>query len=215
MNLFKNLISNDEIKMFTNYFDKNKKHQLVNWDNERNVPLDIRLIVRPPSDEWKIIKKIIYSIAPDTISMYNAIQRQYFPHGIHIDVYDIPNPNTFTLVLALETVPEFKTIIFQEKFENKDVYKKYLNKMSDSIDQMEIKNNFSNEQDLEHTKLINEKYFLCDYLTPDGIFTYSAGDGVVFNSRKLHCSSNWVKYKKFTERNLLQIHFSTAEPHDF
>jgi hypothetical protein len=63
-----------------------------------------------------------------------------------------------------------------------------------------------NEQDLEHTYDENAQDYLCDYLNLDGIFEYQAGSGVLFNGRQLHCTSNWLKYKKFKSRELLQIH---------
>lgn len=215
MLLSEQLISNDEIKIFQKYFDSNEKKAHINYDQQSDTTLDARLLISSGSNEYEIIKRIIYGIAPDTTIMYCALQKQYFPHGLHIDVFDIPNPNTYTLVLALESVPQFKTIVFKDKFPDKVEYKKYLGELSIKIQDMEIKNNLRQDQDLEHTILINNKYFLCDYLTLDGIFEYSAGKGVVFNSRKLHCSSNWLKYPHLTQRNLLQIHFSTAKHYDF
>ena len=52
----------------------------------------------------------------------------------------------------------------------------------------------------------NQNDYMCDYLTLDGIYTYKAGNGCLFNARQMHCTNNWTKYKKFKYRELLQIH---------
>ena len=52
----------------------------------------------------------------------------------------------------------------------------------------------------------NQNDYMCDYLTLDGIYTYKKGSGCLFDARQFHCTSNWPKYKKFKNRELLQIH---------
>ena len=69
-------------------------------------------------------------------------------------------------------------------------------------------------EDLEHTYDDNQHDYFADYLHLDGIYTYKSGSGVLFNARQYHCTSNWLKYPDFLQRELLQVHIMCEEPID-
>jgi hypothetical protein len=116
---------------------------------------------------------------------------------------DIP---MYTYIFALDTVPEFKTIVWKEIVKSNADIPNYLKLWNLKRHKLPKTSSISADQDLEHTYDENAQAYLCDYLNLDGIFEYQAGSGVLFNGRQLHCTSNWLKYKKFKSRELLQIH---------
>lgn len=214
MKIIQNIITLEEVQKFKDYFDNNCNDEYVNWLTDSDKPLDIRLPIKKDTQEWEIITNAVTNICPDAKDIWSALQRQNFPHSIHIDDYEVPNPNTYTIVIALDTIPEFKTVVWQEKFESNAAFKKHCFKIENKIKSMSKLSTISEVEDLEHTPTI-QNYKLCDYLTLDGIFSYECGSGVLFSARKLHCTSNWLKYTQYKHRNLLQIHFTTEKSYDF
>jgi hypothetical protein len=104
----------------------------------------------------------------------------------------------------LDTVPEFKTIVWKETAASNAKLHEYIANWGQH--RTEKISDISQTEDLEHTYDENQNDYMCDYLTLDGIYTYKEGSGCLFDARQFHCTSNWPKYKKFKNRELLQIH---------
>jgi len=215
MLVINDIISQSEVQEFKKYFLDHRENEYINWKQKSGDALDVRLNIKNNNPEFKIIENVVKRFAPDVTDIWSAYQRQNFPHNIHIDEYHTPNPNAYTIVIAMDTIPEFKTIVWQEKLEDNKALVKYVFKWGNNNIKLEKKNNISETEDLEHTPKNKDNNMFCDYLTLDGIFSYVSGSGVLFNARKFHCTSNWVKYPQFKYRDLLQIHFLTENFHDF
>jgi len=207
--IIKNALSSEQISILTDYWDNNSDLRSVNWEIDGKV-LDYRLkVLRDPGIK-DMLEKIISKDFTNVVHIYAALQQQKFAHQIHIDDYDVkeyPGVPVYTYIFALDTVPEFKTIVWKETFESNSELHEYLKSNYKTL--MSLKSsNISETEDLEHT-YEDSPYRLCDHLTLDGIFQYQAGDGVLFNARQLHTTSNWLKYQKFNSRRLLQLHIAS------
>jgi len=204
-----NALTADQISTLTEYWDNNPRLRRVNWELDGEV-LDFRLDVMRDPTISTMLKGIVSKDFSDTVNIWSALQQQKFAHHIHIDDYGIkefPGVPVYTYVFALDTVPEFKTIVWKETFESNAELHEYLKSNYETLVNLES-SNISETEDLEHT-YENSPYRFCDKLTLDGIFQYRAGDGVLFNARQLHTTSNWLKYKKFNSRRLLQLHIAS------
>jgi hypothetical protein len=158
---------------------------------------------------WKMVTDIVSQDFSETVAIWSALQSQRFAHNIHVDDYgleDYPDIPMYTYIFALDTVPEFKTIVWKEIVKSNADIPNYLKLWNLKRHKLPKTSSISADQDLEHTYDENAQDYLCNYLNLDGIFEYQAGSGVLFNGRQLHCTSNWLKYKKFKSRELLQIH---------
>ena len=208
MKFLDNTLSTEQIDLFKQYWDSNLDRRYVNWKIGDEV-LDHRMLVRPNPVLWKIITDIVSKDFSSTVEIWSALQSQRFAHHIHVDDYGVekyPDVPMYTYIFALDTVPEFKTIVWKEVVKSNADMPNYLKLWNLKKQNTPKISNISQAQDLEHTYDDNAKDYLCDYLTLDGVFAYQAGSGVLFNGRQLHCTSNWLKYKKFNSRELLQIH---------
>lgn len=207
MKFLNNVLSTEQINLFKQYWDDNPDQRFVNWKIGDEV-LDNRMTVSPDSILWKIVTDIVSQDFSDTVEIWSGLQSQRFAHNIHVDDYGkekYPDIPMYTYVFALDTVPEFKTIVWKDVVKSNADMLNYL-KLWNLKRRKLPKTSISAEQDLEHTYDENAQDYLCDYLKLDGIFEYQAGSGVLFNGKQLHCTSNWTKHKKFKSRELLQIH---------
>jgi hypothetical protein len=208
MKRLNNILSADQIELFKQYWNNNTNQRYVNWRIGDEV-LDYRLLVKPNPVLWKIVTDIVSQDFSNTVKVWSALQSQRFAHNIHVDDYGIekyPDIPMYTYIFALNTVPEFKTIVWKEIVKSNADMPNYLKLWNLKRHNVSKTSNISTEQDLEHTYDENAQAYLCDYLNLDGIFQYQAGSGALFNGRQLHCTSNWLKYNKFKSRELLQIH---------
>ena len=147
------------------------------------------------------------------INIWTAYQRQSFAHQIHIDDYGMEkNYPCYTMVFSMDTVPEFKTIVWKETAVNNQALQEHIQKWGEH--RTKKLSNISELEDLEHTYDKNQNDYFADYLQLDGIYTYKSGNGVLFNARQYHCTSNWLKYPEFEYRELLQVHIMCEEPVD-
>jgi hypothetical protein len=216
MILLDQIISESEIVAFKKYFQNNFDKKYVNWSSDDEQIIDHRLTISESSPEFEIIRRIVANnFTKDPVKIWSAYQRQGKPHNIHIDDYgsELKDKLTqhfrYTYILAMDTVPEFKAVIWKEKcWDNEELHtfvqqwgklKKFKKKIS----------NISESEDLEHTFDQNQESYMADYLTLDGIYTYKIGTACLFDATQLHCTSNWIKYNKFPYRELLQIHVLT------
>lgn len=213
MLLLDQLISESEIQMFKNYFLDNFDKKWVNWKLDGNT-IDHRLEIDAESPEFNIVRRIVETNFSNPIGIWSAYQRQVNPHSIHIDDYGSKNLDIFryTYIIAMDTVPEFKAIVWKETCWNNDALHKFVHKWGNSRRFKKTLSNISEIEDLEHTYDVNQQSYLADYLTLDGIYSYKIGTGCLFNATQLHCTSNWTKYKKFSHRELLQIHVLNSIP---
>jgi hypothetical protein len=208
MKILNNLLSEEQIDLFKQYWDDYPNQRYVNWKIGDEV-LDYRMLVKSNPVLWKIVTDIVSQDFSDTVEIWSALQSQRFAHNIHVDDYGVekyPDIPMYTYIFALDTVPEFKTVVWKEIVKSNADIPNYLKLWNLKRHKLPKVSTISTEQDLEHTYDENAQAYLCDYLTLDGIFEYQAGSGVLFNGRQLHCTSNWLKYKKFNSRELLQIH---------
>jgi hypothetical protein len=208
MKFLDNTLSTEQINLFKQYWDNNLDRRYVNWKIGDEV-LDHRMLVKSDPVLWKIITDIVSKDFLDVVEIWSALQSQKFAHHIHVDDYGAekyPDIPMYTYIFALDTVPEFKTIVWKEIVKSNADIPNYLKLWNLKRHKLAKTSSISAEQDLEHTYDENAQAYLCDYLQLDGIFEYQSGSGVLFNGRQLHCTSNWLKYKKFNSRELLQVH---------
>jgi peptide methionine sulfoxide reductase MsrB len=219
MKYIKNIITPVQRDHTRAYWNEFNEGAYVNWGSDGHLyesksnHIDKRLTIDAMHPAWHIIQEIVDRDFPNgTIRLWSAYQRQSLPHTFHVDDFGKETlHHRYTYIIALDTVPEFKAILFKEIaldclavegmvldfWHNKDKYPK--------------KSNISESEDCEHTPNNNGEYW-CDYLTPDGIFQYTECDGVLFRADQLHFTSNWIKHDKFPYRELLQIHVLSEYP---
>jgi hypothetical protein len=109
----------------------------------------------------------------------------------------------------MDTVPEFKAIIWKEKCWDNQQLHKFVEQWGKLKPIKKKTSNISELEDLEHTLDENQQSYMADYLTLDSIYTYQAGTACLFDATQLHCTSNWKKYNKFPYSELLQIHVTS------
>lgn len=209
MLLLDQIISDSEISAFKQYFQNNFDKKFVNWQNGDDI-IDHRLKIDKNSPEFKIIDRIIKNNFSDPVEVWSAYQRQTNPHSIHIDDYGSDSKLfRYTYILAMDTVPEFKAIVWKETCWNNDALHTFVEQWGKMRKFKKKISNISETEDLEHTFEENQQSYMADYLTLDGIYTYQTGTACLFDATQLHCTSNWKKYNKFPYRDLLQIHVKT------
>jgi hypothetical protein len=207
MQKFKNLITQEQIAQLKQFWIDKKDRVYVNFEVDDGV-IDHRLEVKRSDPEYQIIENIVRAVHPNATDIWSALQRQSRAHNIHIDDYSMQTPYpTWTYVIALDTIPEFKTIVFKEKSgSNAKMVEEWFMTWNPEITTRV--SNISETEDLEHTQDPKNGKYIADYLNLDGIFTYQAGDAVLFETIQLHCTSNWNKYPQYKMRELLQIHYT-------
>jgi hypothetical protein len=217
MILLDNVISESEVSIFQKYFQNNFDKKYINWQIGDQI-IDHRLVIDPQSPEFDIVRRIVANNFANPTKIWSAYQRQSHPHNIHIDDfaadYVLNNRNYFryTYILAMETVPEFKAVVWKETCWNNEDLSKFVQDWGATRDNKTKLSNISETQDIEHTFDENQQSYMADYLTIDGVYTYKTGTACLFDATQLHCTSNWIKYKKFPYRELLQIHVLTTTP---
>ncbi len=211
MQFLNEIFSKDDVDNFRNYWNNNHNEKsYVNWEID-GIVLDRRLILSKDSKEYKMVEEVVLRYFKNPINIWTAYQQQSFAHQIHIDDYGMDEPYLcYTMVFAMDTVPEFKTIVWKETAANNQELQKHIQIWGKS--RTEKISNISELEDLEHTYDENQHDYFSDYLNLDGIFTYKSGSGVLFNARQYHCTSNWVKYSIFPHRELLQVHIQCKDP---
>lgn len=211
MQILNEIFNKDEVNTLRNYWNNNwNENSYVNWEIDGKV-LDRRLILLKKSKEYKMIEEVVHRYFKNPIDIWTAYQRQNFAHQIHIDDYGIEkNCPCYTMVFSMDTVPEFKTIVWKETAANNQKLQEHIQRWGKN--RTEKLSNISELEDIEHTYDENQHDYFADYLHLDGIYTYKSGSGVLFNARQYHCTSNWLKYSKFTYRELLQVHIMCEEP---
>jgi hypothetical protein len=211
-----NLISAEEIELFKQYYNKFSTEKYVNATTDDHLMvdqgpiIDHRLLIEPSKSQqcWDIVQRVTHHFLPGCENIWANYQRQSLPHSTHVDDYckhfDVP---TYTVIIALDTHPEFNVILCKEEANSNDHLSQMLYDWATPAPDPATKIcNISDTEDLEHSiDPVHQQYFL-DWLTPDGVFRYTAGSGVFFLASQIHCSGNWHKYNKFINKDLVQIH---------
>jgi hypothetical protein len=213
MLLLNQVITQEEINSFKQFFQDYQSKKYINYQVGDQI-IDHRLIIPKDSPLFDIIKRIVATNFSNPVDFWSAYQQQTVPHTIHIDDYgsDLEHPR-YTYILAMDSVPEFKAIIWKEKCCNNDALYNFVEQWGKLKKFKKKISNISEVEDLEHTFDFNQDSYMADYLTLDGVYTYQVGTACLFDASQLHCTSNWVKYNKFPHRELLQIHvLSDREP---
>lgn len=220
MQILQDLLSLDEIELLRAHWATNIGNSYINWQMEDGRIIDHRLQIvgRYNLTEFNpLIDRIIDTVFdPDQIiGKWAALQRQTNPHHQHIDDFgkdeceqDL-SVRMYTFIVALDTVPEFKTIVWKEGAPSNEI----MNGLWPVLCATR-KSRLSEQEDLDHIVRIpheGEEVCLTDFLTPDGVWSYQAGCGCLFNGKQLHTTSYWLKYPKHTHRDLLQIHVLTRQ----
>jgi len=206
MKIYNNLLSKDECEAFKSFWQKNKDSSYVNAEVDGQI-IDRRIVITPEyKPYYDIVKRIVNRVFENTYDMWAAYQEQSFCHDIHIDDYrkEQSKHDRYTIILSMDTIPEFRTVVWRDECINNDELTKRV-KFWQLKHKFSRRSNISEDQDLEHTINYNNDYF-CDYLVLDDVYTYKQGGGAAFKATQLHCTSNWKKYPQFTSRQLLQIH---------
>ena len=211
-----NLISTEEIALFKEYYNKFSDQKYVNADSadhqmsDYGPVIDHRLLIEEKNSKecWEIVKRVTQHFLPGCKNIWANYQRQSLPHNTHVDDYckhfDVP---TYTVIIALDTHPEFNVVLFKEEADSNDHLNQMLYDWATPAPREELRiSRISEEEDLEHSiDPEHQKYFV-DWLTPDGVFRYTAGSAVFFLASQIHTSGNWHKYNKFINKDLVQIH---------
>jgi hypothetical protein len=209
-----------QVELFKTYWNTNQKQVQVNWGSENHFyesiskNLDVRLRIDSKSHEWEIIRNLVFQNfdSEKVKGIYCAYQQQDLPHNLHIDDYGKNSEYyRYTYIIALDSIPEFKAIIFKEEDNDNDIFSNRIQDWGRIKKILSKKNELSQTQDIDHTIDQNQLAYLAEYLTLDGVFEYQAGSAVLFKATQIHCSSDWIKYKKFKHRHLLQIHVLSEE----
>ena len=108
MLLLDNIISDQEISAFKQYFQNHFDKKYINWQDGDQI-IDHRLNINKRSSEFDIIRRIVANNFDDPVDMWSAYQRQTNPHHIHIDDYGSDGKSfRYTYILAMDTVPNLK-----------------------------------------------------------------------------------------------------------
>jgi hypothetical protein len=212
MKILENVFNADDIKMFRDFWNNNwEKRSYVNWKIGDEI-LDRRLMLTA-GKEFDRILEVVHRYFKNPANVWSAYQQQRFAHQIHIDDYMKESPlPCYTMVFSMDTIPEFRTIVWKETAKNNNELHQRIASWAENKPQKT--SNISETQDLEHTYDENNQDYFADYLELDGIYSYKAGNGVFFNARQYHCTSNWLKYPQYQHRQLLQVHILSDEPVD-
>lgn len=219
MQILQDLLSIDEIERLKTHWATNTGNSYINWQMEDGRIIDHRLQIVRRYDVTEfdpLINRIIERVFdPDQIiGKWAAYQRQTNPHHQHIDDFgkdeceqDL-SLRMYTFIVALDTIPEFKTIVWKEGATSNEKFMPLWRSL------ITRKSRISEQEDLEHIPRFDfngEQCCLADFLTLDGIFSYQAGWGCLFNGKQIHTTSYWLKYPQHTHRDLLQIHVLTHQ----
>jgi hypothetical protein len=207
-------ITDDQINCVRTYVNDHPASKYVNWI-EKDTAIDTRWRLNLKDLKLYFITSLVNEYFNSWDKIWSAYQIQTNPHNIHIDEYGKtfwPEVKCWTFILAFDTVPEFKTLIWKEEFRDGQSLSKWIEDQWTVNKANMPKTTVSKDYDLEHTYDENNEDYLADYLTPEGVFQYKKGSAVLFDGNKLHCTSNWKKYPQFDRRELLQIHVLSNFP---
>jgi hypothetical protein len=158
MKLRNNILTAEEIVQLRSFWNTHSDRVYLNWADEDGV-VDHRLPIMDSDPEWDIIKRIVVEDFPKHGRVWSALQKQSRAHNIHIDDFSKENPHpTWTYVIALDTVAEFKTIVWKETCADNAALIDFVQKWNPATDPK--LSNISETEDLEHTRDPNKNAYL-------------------------------------------------------
>ena len=170
-------------------------------------------MIKENTQAYDILQKIVNTHFPGENYFWGNYQRQATSHSLHVDEFGKDRiDTTYTIIFALDTQPKFKAIIFKELFNSCQDIEPY---MEEKLKSPKI-SNISETEDLDHCadwRDLTRNY--CDWLELEGVFTYKAGDAVLFDTNQIHVTSYWNKYPEFQSRDLVQIHIGKRSPNSY
>jgi hypothetical protein len=212
MHVIENILTHAEIDSLREIWRRVENRKYVNFQHEDGRIVDHRYPLDQDPDGWALVEKIVYRNFPDATGIWSALQRQSNPHSIHIDNYlhetlqSDEVCNTWTYIIPLETIPEFRVIIWQERAVSNAAMQARFPEFT------ERKSHLSESEWIDHLPRFGDLN-AGDCFTLDGIFSYRKGAGCLFGAKQFHTTNNWRRYPQHTFRELLQIHlFSESEP---
>lgn len=212
MHVIENILTHDEIDSLREIWKRVENLEYVNFQHKDGRVVDHRYPLETDPEGWALVEKIVYRNFPDATGIWSALQRQTNPHNVHIDNYmkETLKPdevwNTWTYIIPLETIPEFRVIIWQERAVTNAAMQESFGNFT------ERKSDISEREYLDHLPRFGE-FNAGDCFTLDGIFAYRKGAGCLFGAKQFHTTNNWRRYPQHTFRELLQIHlFSESGP---
>jgi hypothetical protein len=213
MKLLQNLLTPEEIDLFKEYWNSDSNRGYVNWHSEghlyseRSEYIDKRLEIKDHPVLSPILRRIVDQQVKKDIRYWANYQRQSLPHMIHIDDYGKgANWETYTIIIAVDTNPKFKTYVWKEEAQDNDKLHEFCEQWGRLSRITPRVSNISEIEDLEHTRDLNNGKYMADWLHLDGIFEYKSGSGVLFKTTQFHTTSNWCKYPEIAYRDLIQLH---------
>lgn len=221
MRIEHDVIDADEIAVLKQYWNDHHDKSYVNGYSKGWHPfadmcdyVDKRLLILPNTAADAIIKKVVDRFLPGETMTWANYQRQALPHTLHVDEYgrDRTNP-TWTIIIAVDTEPRFKTLIFKESFNHCLDLERYINRCR--YLKSPFLSDIGHEQDIEHMQRSPDEPNVCNYFTYEGAFEYRAGSMCLFDTNVVHCGSNWVKYDDLAHRDLVQIHIGQPSPNSY
>jgi hypothetical protein len=207
MKIYDQLINESEIAILKDFFKNHQDKKYANWAVNDNI-IDNRITINPNSAEFDIVRKIVSIKFNNPKLVWAAYQRANGSHNTHIDPGDDGNHienYRYTIIVAMDTNPDFKTLIWCEKFSSVDEWVSYIHQWGENRQLINKTSVISQLEALDHTFDANQNDYIVDYLTLDGVFTYTSGSGVLFDARQVHCTNDWRKFG-YTHRDLLTIH---------
>lgn len=230
MLIIPDILSADEVLIMKQHWAEHHEQAYINMIQDDGLLIDHRLLIHFTPHFTTQLSGIIDRTIDQTfdtdkiVSRWAAIQRQTNPHGAHVDDFGLeqqqadPTLRMYTYIVALDTVPEFKVIVWKERAASNDE----MISMLPALPSRKVRrtSDLSNREDLEHVCKVRPDDLpydisLGDTLALDGIFQYRSGWACLFDGKQIHTTSNWRKYGQYTHRDLLQIHVLTHEQRDF
>jgi len=212
MHVIENILTHDEIDSLREIWRRVEGRKYVNFQHDDGRIVDHRYPLSGDPAGQALVEKIVYRNFPNATEIWSALQRQSNPHNVHIDDYMqkklAPNQvwDTWTYIIPLETIPEFKVIIWQERAVSNAVMAERF-----STETWTKQSCLSETEDIDHLGNFGE-HNKGDCFTLDGIFSYRKGAGCLFGAKQFHTTNNWRRYSQHTHRELLQIHLFSDSP---
>lgn len=212
MHVIENILTHDEIDSLREIWRRVENRKYVNFQHDDGRIVDHRYPLNRDAEGWALVEKIVYRNFPSATGVWSALQRQSNPHNVHIDNYmketlrEDEVWNTWTYIIPLETIPEFRVIIWQERaVTNAAMAERF------RTESWTPKSKISLIEDIDHLPRFGE-HNAGDCFTLDGIFAYRKGAGCLFGAKQFHTTNNWRRYPQHTFRELLQIHLFSDDP---
>ena len=197
---YENIFSQAQIDFLNHLFQKYLETEIATVkDAGSATDRSIRIYFnRKNCAEWPDIENMVKKICPD-ISAPAVVffcERQYEPTSLHID----PDHLYRTCVIPLKSDSFCQTLLWQQRWDSIDDFHNFIMDFDTSMQTMI--NDISGQHPIGHTYDSNKEAYIADYLPIEEVFYYKTGDAFFFDSKQLHCSSDWrqcngMEYKDF------------------